>query len=265
MAIQGKVVEVYDRSRSRDSFAEQFGRVGNSARVTSAPSGRGAYKKIEAHLLQGRNSVAFTSLGTAVMNAIFTTTTSLNVAGSASDQSNMPSGLSSTSGFKALPATRVFLHRESIIAAKLHQDRRLSDEFALVNQFRAIRSQFDDVSAYFSARAASPELQLPGRMPATIFTLADFPCSPPIRRTSQLFKQIGEDMFSDPENATIKRRQVARIQASGKLGDKVSVLLTLFGDKNELPIESNDELSTALQDITATLTSALSRANKNVL
>jgi hypothetical protein len=163
--LQGKVVETFGRSRGRDCFGER------PSEENSLPTPHGhRYQHIKVCRLTDSHKVKFITLGTKCMNAIFT-----QVVHKKGNETSVKFGLSSGKSFNALASTRVFLSKRSIQEAREHEGNRFAEVFLSRYQLRSIFSHFGEKSAYFSARAAPPELrEVPAMMPATIFTLADF-------------------------------------------------------------------------------------------
>ncbi|KAK3815272.1 MAG: hypothetical protein J3Q66DRAFT_441414 [Benniella sp.] len=108
--LQGRVVVVYDRSRSRDCFAEKVGG------PSSLPTKGHRYRRIGVtSMVTKMYGVRYVTIGTKKMNAILTLA-------ERKGSSKMTFGLSDGSDFQPHPMTRIFLSKTAIDEAKRHTE-----------------------------------------------------------------------------------------------------------------------------------------------
>jgi hypothetical protein len=87
-----------------------------------------------------------------------------------------------------------------------------------------------------------------------------------MKRASNIFAGIADQMIQNPMTATIQKDDIAIIRPTGD-GFKAHVqsLLDLFGEDNELSVLGNDPLAKMLGNIASHLRDSIRQANKKLL
>lgn len=248
--VRGLVTETYDRNHTRDYFSEQTTKKAD----LSVPNGCHRHHLVRVTKRPATFGNEVIVLGTREMNAIFP----LMVCHAKDGSREVEIGASSGVGlFKPCDSTAVYLSKASIDAAKKHIGNTFNETFLpRLAQLRSIRQGFDQLSAYFSARAGNMET-----MPPTIFTLWEFDCTPEQQRVSRFFAGIACNVWTNTKSAVLKKGEVQNLanereegleQAVG-LRQAVDDLLEFFKDNDELLIIGNKLLSRKLAAVAVQL------------